>query len=82
MRVLVTGTTGFVGSHAVKELLAQGFDVRVLARTPSKVPTVLAARLRGRRRRARGHDGPGERTSRPDRLRRSPVDWLRAEGHV
>ena len=41
MRVLVTGATGFVGSHAVKELLAQGFEVRLLARTPSKVPAVL-----------------------------------------
>jgi nucleoside-diphosphate-sugar epimerase len=41
MRVLVTGATGFVGSHAVKEFLARGFDVRVLARTPSKVPAVL-----------------------------------------
>jgi nucleoside-diphosphate-sugar epimerase len=43
VRVLVTGATGFVGSHAVKELLDQGFEVRVLARTPEKVPTVLGA---------------------------------------
>ena len=41
VRVLVTGATGFVGSHAVKELLDQGFEVRVLARAPSKVPSVL-----------------------------------------
>jgi nucleoside-diphosphate-sugar epimerase len=41
MRVLVTGATGFVGSHAVKELLRRGTDVRVLARTPAKVPAVL-----------------------------------------
>ncbi len=43
MRVLVTGATGFVGSHAVKELLEQGFAVRLLARTPEKVPAVLGA---------------------------------------
>jgi len=42
VRVLVTGATGFVGSHAVEELLSQGFDVQVLARTPAKVPKVLA----------------------------------------
>jgi nucleoside-diphosphate-sugar epimerase len=41
VRVLVTGATGFVGSHAVQELLARGHDVRVLARTPAKVPAVL-----------------------------------------
>lgn len=42
MRVLVTGATGYVGSHAVRELLSRGHDVRVLARTPAKVPAVLA----------------------------------------
>jgi nucleoside-diphosphate-sugar epimerase len=41
MRVLVTGATGFVGSHAVRELVDRGFEVRLLARTPSKVPAVL-----------------------------------------
>ena len=42
MKVLVTGGTGFVGSHAVAALLAAGHDVRVLAREPAKVARVLA----------------------------------------
>ncbi len=39
--VLVTGGTGLVGSHAVAALRAAGDGVRLLARTPSKVPRVL-----------------------------------------
>lgn len=42
MRILVTGATGFVGSHATVRLLADGHDVRVLARTPAKVAPLLA----------------------------------------
>ncbi|MEU5994912.1 NAD-dependent epimerase/dehydratase family protein [Spirillospora sp. NPDC047418] len=43
MKVLVTGGTGFVGSHAVREILNTGHEVRMLARTPAKVPGVLTA---------------------------------------
>jgi nucleoside-diphosphate-sugar epimerase len=42
VKVLVTGGTGFVGSHAVAALLGAGHDVRVLARAPEKVARVLA----------------------------------------
>jgi len=35
MRVLVTGATGFLGSHVVRRLVARGDDVRVLVRASS-----------------------------------------------
>jgi dihydroflavonol-4-reductase len=40
--VLVTGATGFVGSHTASALLDAGHDVRVLARDPAKVAAVPA----------------------------------------
>jgi nucleoside-diphosphate-sugar epimerase len=42
VRVLVTGGTGYVGSHAIAALAAAGHRIRVLARAPERVPTVLA----------------------------------------
>ena len=42
MKVLVTGATGFVGSHAAKALQDAGHTVRALVRTPSKLETVTA----------------------------------------
>jgi nucleoside-diphosphate-sugar epimerase len=39
--VLVTGGTGYVGSHAVAALVGAGHRIRVLARSPEKIPAAL-----------------------------------------
>ena len=43
MKVMVTGGTGFVGSHLVESLLAAGHQVRLLARSEDRVERVLRA---------------------------------------
>lgn len=42
MKTLVTGGTGFVGSHIVAALVANGHDVRLLVRRPEQVPVTFA----------------------------------------
>lgn len=44
MKVLVTGATGFIGSHVVKKLLANGHDVRLLVRNYEKAQQFFSAR--------------------------------------
>jgi nucleoside-diphosphate-sugar epimerase len=41
MLVLVTGATGFIGSHAVAALRRDGHDVRILVRNPDRVAPAL-----------------------------------------
>ena len=41
MKVLVTGGTGFTGSHTVRALVAAGHAVRLLVRDPAKVRTAF-----------------------------------------
>lgn len=44
MHVLVTGATGFVGSHTVGALHAAGHELTLLARSPERAARMLAAR--------------------------------------
>ena len=41
MKVLVTGGTGFVGSHSVKAILDAGHEARLLVRSPDRIPPAL-----------------------------------------
>lgn len=43
MKVLVTGATGFTGSHTVAALTQQGIEVRALVRNRNKLAHVMAA---------------------------------------
>jgi len=40
MKIFLTGGTGFIGSHVVKELSSQGHTITVLARNVQKVPAL------------------------------------------
>jgi len=41
VRVLVTGGTGYVGSHTVAALIAGGHDIRLLVRSPDRIAPAL-----------------------------------------
>jgi nucleoside-diphosphate-sugar epimerase len=43
MAILVTGATGFLGDHLTRRLLAEGKQVRVLARSPERAKPLIAA---------------------------------------
>jgi len=40
MKVFLTGGSGFIGHWVVKDLLAQGHQLRLLVRNPSKIPSL------------------------------------------
>ena len=42
-KILVIGASGFVGGNLAKQLLADGYDVRCLARTPDKIRDLAKA---------------------------------------
>jgi nucleoside-diphosphate-sugar epimerase len=42
MRVLITGGTGFVGSHTVAAVIGTGHDVKLLVRRPERIQAALA----------------------------------------
>lgn len=46
MRVLVTGGTGFIGSHSATALRAAGHEVRLLVRSPEKAERVFGPHTR------------------------------------
>lgn len=46
MKALVTGATGFVGSHLVEALQRSGAEVTALARSPEKASVLAARRIR------------------------------------
>ncbi len=45
MKILITGATGFVGSHIVSELLSQGYDVTAIVRKTSKLDNLKDCKI-------------------------------------
>ena len=43
--VLITGATGFIGSHLAERLVAEGAQVRVLVRDPQKLLASLCGQV-------------------------------------
>jgi len=41
MRILVTGGTGFVGSHTIAALVRNGHEVKLLVRAPERIVPAL-----------------------------------------
>ncbi len=46
--ILVTGGTGFVGSHLIKRMRQEGLAVRAVVRNPAKATGLAGPRRRGR----------------------------------
>lgn len=44
-KVVVTGASGFIGAHLVRDLLAANHEVTCLVRSPAKLPTAIAERI-------------------------------------
>ena len=45
--VALTGATGFIGQHLLRELSARGYHIRVLLRRPTALPVECASALIG-----------------------------------
>src|SRR2546427_3969113 len=56
---VVTGATGFIGGHLVRQLVADGVPTRVLARRPESLSPALRARVEGGGGGVRGAGPPG-----------------------
>jgi uncharacterized protein YbjT (DUF2867 family) len=63
MLLALTGATGFIGQHLLRELPNRGYQKRVLLRRPTAVPTWSASAMIG--------DLPGRET-----CRRPWREWL------
>ena len=47
MLIALTGSTGFIGQHLVRELPRRGYRLRVLLRRPTSLPTNTASAVIG-----------------------------------